>query len=68
MSFCCAAEGQFNHKVAERDLRRYRRKGPDATTQLMLAELRRWPLQEKQLLDIGSGIGVVSFMTLFDYI
>jgi magnesium-protoporphyrin O-methyltransferase len=25
----------------------------------MLAELRRWPLQDKQLLDVGGGIGVV---------
>jgi magnesium-protoporphyrin O-methyltransferase len=60
MSFCCAAEGQFDHKVAERDLRRYRKRGADATTRLMLAELRRWPLQGKQLLDIGGGIGAVS--------
>ena len=60
MSFCCVAEGQFDHKVAERDLRRYRKSGADATTRLMLTELQRWPLQEKQLLDIGGGIGVVS--------
>ena len=26
----------------------------------MLAELRQWPLQGKQLLDVGGGIGVVS--------
>jgi len=56
----CAAEAQFNHKVAERDLRRYRRRGPDATTRLMLAELRRWPLEGRRLLDVGGGIGVIS--------
>jgi len=63
MVFCtgyCAAEAQFNHKVAERDLRRYRRRGADATTRLMLAELRRWPLEGRRLLDIGGGIGVIS--------
>jgi 2-polyprenyl-3-methyl-5-hydroxy-6-metoxy-1,4-benzoquinol methylase len=56
----CAAEAQFNRKVAERDLRRYRRRGADATTRLMLAELRRWPLEGRRLLDVGGGIGVIS--------
>ncbi len=56
----CAAEAQFNHKVAERDVRRYRRRGADATTRLLLAELRRWPLEGRRLLDIGGGIGVIS--------
>jgi len=56
----CAAEVQFNHKMAERDLRRYRRRGADATTRLMLAELRRWPLEGRRLLDVGGGIGVIS--------
>ncbi len=55
----CAAEAQFSSKVAQRDLRRYRRRGADATTRLMLAELRRWPLEGRRLLDIGSGIGVI---------
>jgi 2-polyprenyl-3-methyl-5-hydroxy-6-metoxy-1,4-benzoquinol methylase len=56
----CAAETQFNQKVAKRDLRRYRRRGADATTRLMLAELRRWPLEGRHLLDVGGGIGVIS--------
>ncbi len=60
MSFCCAAESQFGPKVAERDLQRYRRRGADAVTKLMLEQLRRWPLQNKQLLNVGGGIGVIS--------
>jgi len=60
MSFCCAAENQFGPKVAERDLRRYRRRGADAVTKLMLAQLRQWPLKNKQLFNIGGGIGVIS--------
>lgn len=56
----CAAEDQFNRKVPERDLRRYRRRDADATTRLILAELRRWPLEGRQLLDVGGGIGVIS--------
>src|SRR5215469_4999424 len=55
----CAAEAKFNGKVAQRDLRRYRRRGPDATTRLLLAELRRWPLQDASLLDVGGGVGVI---------
>ena len=39
----CAAAAQFNHKVAERNQRRYRRRGADA-------ELRRWPLEGRRLL------------------
>jgi 2-polyprenyl-3-methyl-5-hydroxy-6-metoxy-1,4-benzoquinol methylase len=56
----CAAAAQFDSKVAERDLRRYRRRGADATTRLVVAELRRWPLEGRSLLDIGGGIGVIS--------
>ena len=56
----CAAEKQFDGKKAGSDLQRYRRRGPDAVTRLMLAELRRWPLQGESLLDVGSGIGIIS--------
>src|SRR5712664_3372178 len=55
----CAAETQFDGKVAERDLRRYRRRGADATTRLLLVELRRRPLEGRRLLDVGGGIGVI---------
>lgn len=55
----CAAETPFNQKRAERDLRRYRRRGANDTTRLMLAELRRWPLEGRRLLDVGGGIGVI---------
>ncbi len=56
----CAAEALFNSKVAKRDLRRYRRRGADATTRLMLAEIRRLPLEGQHLLDVGGGIGVIT--------
>ena len=60
MSYRCAAESQFSPKVAERTWRRYRRRGADAVTRLMLAQLRRCPLQDKELLNIGGGIGVIN--------
>ena len=56
----CAAAAHFNPKKAERDLHRYQRRGPDATTQLILQELRRWPLQGLCLLDVDGGIGVIA--------
>ena len=56
----CAAAAHFDPKMAERDLRRYQRRGPDVTTQLILEELRRWPLQGLHLLDVGGGIGVIA--------
>src|SRR5258707_15879439 len=56
----CAAAAHFNPKKADRDLRRYQRRGPDATTRILLSELRRWPLQGLHLLDVGGGIGVIA--------
>jgi 2-polyprenyl-3-methyl-5-hydroxy-6-metoxy-1,4-benzoquinol methylase len=56
----CAAESQFDQKVAERDLRRYSQRGPEPMARIMLAELRGQPSQKKRLLDIGGGIGLVS--------
>lgn len=45
--------------MAERDLQRYRRRGADATTKLILAELRRWPMEGRRFLDVGGGVGVI---------
>lgn len=56
----CAASGFFSPRIAERDLRRYRRRGPDASTRMLLTELRRQPLSDLHLLDVGSGIGVIA--------
>jgi len=55
----CAAEAHFDRKLAEGDLQRYRRRGADGSTKMLVAELRRLPLQGKHLLDVGSGIGVI---------
>jgi len=55
----CPAAAHFDPRVADRDLRRYQRHGPDLSTRLLLSELQRWPLQGLHLLDVGSGIGVI---------
>src|SRR5262249_7074741 len=54
-----ATDRLFDPKIAEGDLRRYRRKGPDPSTRLMLEELRRLPLDGVSVLDVGGGIGVL---------
>ncbi len=56
----CAAASHFNPKKADRDLRRYRRHGPDPSTRMLLSQLRCWPLQGLHLLDVGGGIGVIA--------
>jgi magnesium-protoporphyrin O-methyltransferase len=61
---CVATSELFGPKVAESDLRRYRRKGPNPTTRLILEELRGQPLEGAQLLDVGGGIGVLGLELL----
>jgi methyltransferase family protein len=67
---CCrslnypAAERQFGPRAAERDIRKYERKGPGRATRLLLDALREYRLRAESLLDIGGGVGVVSFELL----
>jgi magnesium-protoporphyrin O-methyltransferase len=59
---CCQCQGcdsQFGVKHAEKDLKRYRKSGPDVTTRLLLDALKTEGLQGATILDVGAGIGVV---------
>lgn len=56
---CADAEDLFSQRAARRDLRRYRRKGPIATTRLLLDFLSGHDLHGPTLLDIGGGIGAI---------
>ena len=59
---CCSGDGyqsQFGEKHAAKDLRRYRKNGPDKTTGLLLDQLKAAGVRGASLLDIGGGIGVV---------
>ena len=69
MPCCCSiagasAERQFSEKRAAQDLAQYRSKGPGATARLLLAGLAEAGPVEGRLLDIGSGIGSLTFELL----
>ena len=57
---CPGAEGIFNDRQAERDLRRYRTKGPKRTTRMLLDALTEQGIEGASLLDIGGGVGAIA--------
>ncbi|MCC7165650.1 MAG: methyltransferase domain-containing protein [Anaerolineae bacterium] len=58
-SQCDGIETIFNQKKAVKDLREYRRKGPVATTRLLLEGLKAEGVEGLTLLDIGGGVGAI---------
>jgi 2-polyprenyl-3-methyl-5-hydroxy-6-metoxy-1,4-benzoquinol methylase len=56
-SHCADAETLFSRRAARRDLRKYRRRGPNASTRRMLDLIRREGVRSGLLLDIGGGVG-----------
>jgi tRNA1(Val) A37 N6-methylase TrmN6 len=67
VSWCCcgdyatAADEQFNAQRAADDLRSYRTKGPGKTTQLLRDSLAAAGPIVGSLLDIGAGVGALTF-------
>lgn len=62
MSGCCPCAGierEFDERTAARDLKRFRRKGPLDSTQMLLDALRREGAEGMTLLDIGGGVGAI---------
>ena len=69
MTTCCsgsgaAADRHFTDAIASRDLLRYREKGPGPTARLLLDGLRGEQPLGDALLDVGSGIGALTFELL----
>ena len=54
---CCDAP--FNDKRAAKDLKRYRKQGPDPTTRALIDALIRAGANAGTLLDVGGGIGAL---------
>lgn len=65
-SYGCTANAEFDARHAAADLARYRKRGPDATTRLLLEGIRAADGTASSLLDIGAGIGVVAHELLTD--
>ena len=61
---CAAAERQFGPQIAERDIQRYHRKGPDRVTRSLLEGVRTVIGDCRSVLDVGGGVGVVTFELL----
>ena len=69
MSSCCprfesAADRQFDDKKAREELQRYRTDGPGPTTRLLEEGLAQAGRVSGTLLDIGSGVGSLTFELL----
>lgn len=60
-AFECAADRQFNEKKAAAELERYRTRGPRPTTRFLLEGVAHAGTLSGTLLDIGSGIGSLTF-------
>lgn len=62
MSCCghCRDAGDFfDLKTAQKDLKRYHRRGPDKSTRLLLNDIRQLGVEGNTLIDIGGGIGAI---------
>jgi len=65
---CCQCQGledQFGPDLAARELRRFRRRGPNRSTQILIDGLRAAGITGASVLDIGGGVGAIHH-TLLD--
>jgi magnesium-protoporphyrin O-methyltransferase len=62
--FACAANQQFNQKKVVQELKRYRQKGPGRTTRLLVDGIAASGATIGTVLDVGSGIGGMTFALL----
>ena len=57
---CKGIESMFDRRQAARELRRYRRRGPNKVTLAFVEALRREGVAGATVLDIGAGVGSVA--------
>ena len=61
---CCSNptyQEMFDDKSAKKELKRYKNKGVKRSTRPLIAMLNKLPVKAASLLDIGGGIGIISF-------
>ena len=59
---CCQCQGmeeQFDQKLVERELQKYRKKGPGKPTRILLEAIQTSGVEGLTLLDIGGGVGAI---------
>lgn len=63
---CCGPDydAMFDDRTARRELARYRRGGPDASTRRLVDALKAAGVQDASLLDIGGGVGTIGIELL----
>jgi len=60
----CGCANVFTNREAENDVKRYRRSGPDSTTRALIEAVVAEGVNGATLLDIGGGVGAISFELL----
>jgi len=61
---CQGIDGMFDKKAANREIKRYLKKGPSKTTIMLLDAVNRVGVQGLTFLDIGGGIGAIQHALL----
>lgn len=56
---CQGISSFFDDRVAARERKKYRKRGPDKSTRLLIEALREHAGEARTLLDIGGGIGAI---------
>lgn len=64
-SFDATVDQEFNDRRAAKELRRFRRRGAGATARMLLRGLTKGGLSRGTLLDVGAGVGALTW-TLID--
>ena len=60
----CGCPNTFSTREAEADLRRYRERGPDGTTQALIKAIVAEGIEGSTLIDIGAGVGAIQLALL----
>lgn len=59
---CCQCQGieeLFSEEYVAKELKRYRKRGPDRTTRMLIEALKKENVEGLTLLDIGGGLGAI---------
>jgi len=60
-TYCCGADKLFDLRGAQKEMKKYKRKGANKSTKKLLELLFHQNTNEKTLLDIGGGIGAIQW-------